>query len=400
MVIIDLHLHSKYSRATSKDLSFETLVKYAKIKGVDILGTGDFTHPEHIKSIKKLKEKDGLYYYKDFPFIITGEISLMYTQEKARKVHLVILVPNIETAEKINLWLDTIGRRDYDGRPIFGISCQEFTKKMLEISNEIEIIPAHIWTPWFGIFGSKSGFDSIKEAFGDQIKYIHAVETGLSSDPTMNWRLSQLDPFTILSFSDSHSYWPWRIGREATIIDSKGSLSYQSLIDAIRTNTIFGTIEVDPAYGMYHYDGHRNCNFSCSSQETKKLNKICPVCGDELTIGVEYRVEELADRPAGFIPKQAKKFYKLLPLHELISIFTSFGLASKKNWNIYNDLINKFQTEFNILLNIEKQELKDNKIPDKLIDLIMKNRIGNIKVIPGYDGVYGKPLLELQKKLI
>lgn len=399
MVIVDLHLHSKYSRATSKDLSFEKLMKYAKIKGVDVLGTGDFTHPEHIKAIKKLKPKDGLHYYGDFPFIITGEISLMYKQEKSRKVHLVVLVPNVEVAEKINAWLDTLGRRDYDGRPIFGISCEEFTKKIMEISGDIEVIPAHAWTPWFGVFGSKSGFDSLKEAFGEQIKHIHAIETGLSSDPSMNWRLSQLDDFTILSFSDSHSYWPWRIGREATIIDGKGNLSYKTIIDAIRTNTIEGTIEVDPFYGMYHYDGHRNCNFSSSPEETKKLNGICPVCGDPLTIGVEYRVNELADRPAGFISKNAKKFYKILPLHEIIGMFTGLGIASKKNWEIYNDLIDKFQNELNILINIEKKELIDNKVNEKLVDLVIKNRIGNIKVKPGYDGKYGEPVLELQKKL-
>lgn len=397
-MILDLHLHSKYARATSKDLSFEKLVKYARIKGVDMLGTGDFTHPEHIKEIKKLKDKNGIFYYKDFPFIITGEISLMYSQEKSRKVHLVILVPSIKVADEINSYLDTLGRRDYDGRPIFGISCIEFTKKMMEISKDIEIIPAHIWTPWFGVLGSKSGFDSIAEAFGDQVENIHAVETGLSSDPAMNWRLSQLDKFSIVSFSDSHSYWPWRIGREATLIDLK-EISYKNIISALRNNTIAGTIEVDPAYGMYHYDGHRNCNFSSSPVETKKLNGMCPICGDPLTIGVDYRVEELADRPAGFIPINAKKYYKVLPLHEIIALYTGTGIAAKKNWEIYNDLIEKFESEFKVLLSIEKRELLDSKINEKLVELIMKNRIGNIKVNPGYDGKYGEAVLEQQKKL-
>jgi len=397
-LFLDLHIHSKYSRATSKDLSFEKLVKYARIKGVDVLGTGDFTHPEQMKAIKKLKEKDGLYYYNSFPFMITGEISLMYTQEKSRKVHLVILVPNLETAERINSFLDTLGRRDYDGRPIFGISCEKFTEKMMEISKDIEIIPAHCWTPWFGIFGSKSGFNSLKEAFGLQIENIHAIETGLSSDPQMNWRLSQLDNFAILSFSDSHSFWPWRIGREATIINSN-KLSYNEIIKAIRENTIEGTVEVEPAYGMYHWDGHRNCNFSCSPEETKKLNGVCPVCGDLLTIGVEYRVEELADRDERFIPKNAKKVYKLLPLHEVIAMFTNTGIAAKKNWEIYNDLLEKFKSEFNILLNVDKKEFLNNNINEKLIELIMKNRSGHIKVKPGYDGKYGEPVLEEQKKL-
>ncbi|MFA6022994.1 MAG: endonuclease Q family protein [Candidatus Pacearchaeota archaeon] len=400
MIFLDLHMHSKYSRATSKDLSFEKLVKYAKIKGIDVLGTGDFTHPEHIKAIKKLKEKNGLYYYGAYPFMITGEISLMYPQGgKSRKVHLVLLVPSFEIAEKINSYLDTLGRRDYDGRPIFGISCEKFTEEMMKISCDIEVIPAHAWTPWFGIFGSKSGFDSLKEAFGEQIGNIHAIETGLSSDPAMNWRLSQLDDYAILSFSDSHSFWPWRMGREATIIDVKGNLSYKTIIDAIRTNAIEGTIEVEPAYGMYHWDGHRNCNFSCSPEETKKLNGICPKCGDPLTIGVEYRVEELADRPVGFISKNAKKVYKILPLHEIIAMFTLTGISAKKNWEIYNDLIEKFKNELNILLSVDKKEFLDNRVHEKLVELIMKNRSGHIKVKAGYDGTYGEPVLEEQKKL-
>ena len=300
MIIADLHIHSKYSRATSKQLSFENLAGYAKIKGIDVLGTGDFTHPEYFKEIKKLKEKNGIYYWNNFPFIITGEISLIYTQGRGRRVHLVLLVPNIETAEKINSFLDTLGRRDYDGRPIFKLSCIEFTKKMMEISKDIEIIPAHAYTPWFGVFGSKSGFDSLKEAFGEQIENIHAIETGLSSDPPMNWRIKELDNISILSFSDSHSFWPWRLGREATIFDlDKNNLSYGKIISAIRENKIAGTIEVDPAYGIYHWDGHRNCNFSCSPDESKKLKGICPVCSDLLTIGVDSRVEDWLKKIAG-----------------------------------------------------------------------------------------------------
>ncbi|HRZ85899.1 MAG TPA: endonuclease Q family protein [Candidatus Paceibacterota bacterium] len=399
-VIADLHIHSKYSRATSKDLSFENLVRNAKIKGINILGTGDFTHPKYFEEIKKLKEKDGIYYYKTFPFIITGEISLMYTQDKGRKVHIVILVPNIKIAEQINSFLDTLGRRDYDGRPIFNISCIEFTKKMMEISEDIELIPAHAWTPWFGIFGSKSGFNSLSEAFGDQIKNIHAIETGLSSDPEMNWILKELDNITIVSFSDSHSFWPWRLGREATILNIP-TITYKNIIESIRNNTIEGTIEVDPAYGMYHYDGHRNCNFSCSPEETKKLQGICPVCKDPLTIGVDFRINELAekDRNNNYKPKNAKAFYKVLPLHEIIALFTKSGIASKKNWEIYNELIQKFNNEFNILLNISKQEMLNEKISDNLVDLILKNREGKIKVKPGYDGVYGEAILEEQKKL-
>jgi len=403
VIFADLHLHSKYSRATSNQLNFENLVKYARIKGLNLLGTGDFTHPKHFKEIKKLEEKNGVYYYKNFPFIITGEISLIYSQEKGRRVHLVLLVPNIETAEKVNSYLDTVGRRDYDGRPIFKLSCIEFTKKMMEISKDIELIPAHIWTPWFGVFGSKSGFDSLKEAFGDQLENIHAIETGLSSDPQMNWRVKEIDNVTILSFSDSHSFWPWRLGREATIFNiDENNLNYNKIISAIRQNKIAGTVEVDPAYGIYHWDGHRNCSFSCSPKETKKLNGICPICHEPLTIGVESRVEDLAEKNRGELYKaeNAKKFYKVLPLHEIISLFTGLGLSSKANWEIYNSLIEKFDDEFNILLNISEQDMLKNGIKPRIIELIIKNRNGRIKVKPGFDGVYGVAVLDEQKRLL
>ncbi|MEM4625613.1 MAG: endonuclease Q family protein [Candidatus Pacearchaeota archaeon] len=400
VIIADLHLHSKYSKATSSQLNFDNLVKYARMKGIDLLGTGDFTHPEQMNNIRRMKEKMGVYYFNNFPFIISGEISLIYNHHKPRKVHLIVLVPNLMIADKINSFLDGLGRRDYDGRPIFGISCEKFTEEMMKISNEIEIIPAHIWTPWFGVFGSKSGFDSLKDAFGNQVNNIHAIETGLSSDPLMNWRLSQLDNLTILSFSDSHSFWPWRLGREATIFDvDNNSISYSRIIKSIRENNLIGTIEVDPAYGIYHYDGHRNCNFSCSPEETKRLNGICPVCKEPLTIGVDYRVNELADRPVGFVRENAKKFYKILPLHEVISLFTETGLNSKVNWELYYELINNFDNELNVLINVEKNKFYEKKINPRLIDLIIKNREGKIKIRPGYDGKYGEAILEEQTKL-
>jgi len=399
-VIADLHIHSKYSRATSNALSFENLVKYARIKGVGLLGTGDFTHPAWLNEIKKLREENGVYYFEDFPFIITGEISLIYTQEKGRRVHLVILVPSIEVAEKINNWLDTKGRRDYDGRPIFKISCRDFTAKMFEIDNMIEIIPSHAWTPWFGVFGSESGFNSLKEAFQDQEKNIHAIETGMSSDPEMNWHLSELNNKTIVSFSDLHSFWPWRLGREATIFNLDKVFTYKDIIEAIRENKIKATIETHPEYGKYHWDGHRLCNFSCSPQESKKLNNICPVCKKPLVIGVENRVEELTDQE---ISKHIarKPFYKILPLHELIALAKASTLASRKTWQVYNSLIEKFGNEFNILLNVSKTDLIKALPNDaQLIDLILNNRIGNIRIQPGFDGQYGIPLLkEKQEKL-
>jgi uncharacterized protein (TIGR00375 family) len=407
----DFHIHSRYSRACSTNLNFENLVKWAKIKGLNILGTGDFTHPLWLKEIKeKLTEKKGFYYYGDFPFIITGEISLIYTQEdpvgtnftdkirRGRRIHLVLLVPNIETAEKINSYLDTKGRRDYDGRPIFKIAGDEFVREIMKISKNIEIIPAHAWTPWFGIFGSMSGFDSLKECFKEQFENIHAIETGMSSDPEMNWRIKELEDKAIISFSDAHSFWPFRLGREATIF--KKVDSYSEIIEQIRKKTFIGTVETDPAYGKYHFDGHRNCNFSCSPAESKKINGICPVCKKPLTIGVDNRVEQLASFPQGFKSKNAKPYYKMLPLQEVISLFLGAAIETKGCWNLYNSLIENFGNEFNILLNISKEEFEVKDISEKLIDLILENREGKIKVKPGYDGEYGIAMVtEKQKKL-
>ncbi len=389
-VFADLHIHSRFSRACSKDITIANLEKWARIKGLGLLGTGDFSHPLWLKELKEnLTEKNGILYSKTgFKFLLTGEISLMYTQGRGRRVHLVLLIPNFETADKINEYLDKKGRRDYDGRPIFKISCEQFVKDMLEISKEIEVIPAHVWTPYFGVFGSKSGFDSLKEAFGEQEKNIHAIETGMSSDPEMNWHLSELNKRAIVSFSDSHSFWPWRIGREATILEKVES--YSDVLNSIRENKILGTIETDPGYGIYHFDGHKDCNFSSSPEETKKINGVCPVCGKSLTIGVANRIEEIKDQIIEE-NRNRKKYFTLLPLHELIAFSISSRLESKKTWEVYDALIAKFGNEFEILLNVKKEDL----LPElekntKLIQLILDNREGKIKVKPGYDGKYGE----------
>ncbi len=391
-LIADLHIHSRFSRACSSNITFENLVKWAKIKGIDLLGTGDFTHPLWLKEIKeKLSEKNGFYYYNDFPFIITGEISLIYTQQRGRRIHLVILVPNLEVAEKINSYLDTKGRRDYDGRPIFSISGEEFVKQMMNISDEIEIIPAHIWTPWFGLFGSISGFDSLRECFKEQLFNIHAIETGMSSDPEMNWRIKELEDKAIISFSDAHSFWPFRLGREATIFNKTDS--YSGIIEQIRNKSFIATIETEPAYGKYHWDGHRNCNFSCSPEESKKLNGICPVCKRPLTIGVDNRVEQLANHEKGFKLQNAKPFYKLLPLQEILSLALGTSMQSKGAWSVYNSLIKEFGNEFNILLNVPREEFINKNIDDKFTELIIRNRNEKIKVTPGFDGEYGKAMI-------
>lgn len=399
-IIADLHIHSRFSRACSKDITVENLEKWARVKGIGLLGTGDFTHPLWLKELReKLIEKDGVLYSKSgFKFILTGEISLMYTQGRGRRVHLVVLAPSFEVVDRINSYLDTKGRRDYDGRPIFKILCEDFVRDVRKIDERIEIIPAHIWTPYFGVFGSKSGYDSLKEAFGSQFENVHAIETGMSSDPEMNWKISELNDKAIVSFSDSHSFWPWRIGREATILEKADS--YDDVINSIRENKILGTIETDPAYGIYHYSGHKDCNFSCSPGECRKINYICPVCGKQLTIGVEDRVEELASQKPED-NKNQKQYYKVLPLHELIALVKASTLASKKTWLVYNNLIERFGNEFNVLLYSDEGELRRFLVNDGLLaDLIMKNKRGEIRVKPGYDGKYGEPVLsEKQAKL-
>lgn len=397
----DFHIHSRFARACSKDITLDKLEYYAKIKGLNILGTGDFTHPTHFKEISSMltEDENGILWSKNkFPFIWQTEISLMYTHnKKGRRIHHLVLAPNKEVVQQITKFLGKKGRLDYDGRPIFGISSIEFVESLINISKDIEIIPAHSWTPFFGILGSKSGYDSVDECFEEKAKYIHAIETGMSSDPPLNWRVSSLDKYNLVSFSDIHSYWPWRIGREATIFDCK--IAYKDIINAIRTGQdLKGTIETVPDYGRYHIDGHRNCNISLYPQESKELKGICPKCKRPLTLGVAYRVEELADRPKETIRKNAPKYYEIIPLTELIAaVYNIKQLHSKKVWEIYNKLIKHFNSEFNILLNISEQDLLK-VIDKKLADIIIKNRENKLKIKPGYDGVYGEIILEDAQK--
>lgn len=401
-IISDLHIHSRYSRACSKQLSIANLEKYAKIKGLNLLGTGDFQHPEWQKELKNKLIDDGSGIAKTktgFPFVYSTEVSLIYTDGRGRRIHLVALAPDRETVEQITEALGKKGRLDYDGRPIFKIPCPEFTEMMHSINKDIEVIPAHIWTPWFGLLGSMSGFDSIKEAFKDQAKHIHSIETGLSSDPPMNWRIKELENRQILSFSDSHSFWPWRIGREATIFDLK-KLTYADLLKAIRTGEgLKETIEFFPEEGKYHYDGHRNCRIVMSPKESIKHNKICPVCKKPLTIGVMSRVEELADQPEGHKPAAANPYKSLIPLSEIIAHGVGAGIATQKTWKVYNALMQEFGNEMNIVLEASEEKLKKT-VPEKIADLIIKNKNQKIEFQPGYDGEYGKPIFEGRKKEI
>ncbi len=407
-IIADLQIHSRHSRATSKDLTLTTLEKYARIKGITLLGTGDFQHPKWRQEIKaELTEDDrGILWSKTkFPFFWQTEISLMYTQDgKGRRIHHLIYAPNGEVAAQITEALGKRGRLDYDGRPIFGFSSIELVEMMRAISHDIEIVPSHAWTPWFGALGSNGGFDSLKQCFGEYEKHIHAIETGMSSDPPMNWRLSQLDGKQLISSSDAHSFWPWRLGREANLFDCE--YDAKEILKAIRTgNGLTGTIEVNPNYGKYHVDGHRNCNVVFEPKESRARNNICPKCKKKLTIGVLHRVEELADRPEGYVMPNAKKFYTLIPLTELIAARHNITLlGGKKVWEIYNSLINNFKNEFIILLETPEKELIK-VIDEKLTKLIIQNREGTLKVEPGYDGVYGKVIVDekteqkTQKKL-
>ncbi len=408
-IIADLQIHSRFARATSKNITLESLEKYARIKGIDLLGVGDFQHPEWRKEIDaELKEDDKeiLRSKTGFPFLWQTEISLMFSQGgKRRAVHLLIFAPNRKLADKITEFLGSKGRLDYDGRPIFGMTCKELVKSLKEIDDKIEIIPAHAFTPWFGVFGSDSGFNSLQECFEEETKHIFAIESGMSADPAMAWRLPEIasGKVNVVSFSDAHSFWPWRLGREASIFDfGEAELSYENIIKAIRTGQgLAGTIETPPEYGKYHYDGHRNCDFSCSPEETKKLNGICPVCGKQMTIGVDYRVEQIASEKKGFKPANAKEFYSIVPLHELIAFSLGSTMTSKKSWEAYNSLIKEFGSEFNILLNAKKERLISflSKNP-RLVELIMLGRENKLKIKPGYDGVYGEVMLqEKQGKL-
>ncbi|MEK6907093.1 MAG: endonuclease Q family protein [Nanoarchaeota archaeon] len=400
MIIADLQIHSRYARACSSQINIDNLEKWARIKGIDLLGTGDFQHPLWNKEIKEklTEDENGILRTKTgFPFLWQTEVSLMYSQDgKGRRVHHLIFSPNKEVSNQIIEALGKKGRLDYDGRPIFGFSSIELVDMMLSISKDIEIIPAHCMTPWFGLFGSKSGFDSIKECFQDKSKYIHAVETGISADPPMLWRLDE--NVNLVSFSDAHSFWPWRLGRECTVFDTK--LNYTEIINAIRTGQgLKETIEVNPAYGKYHYDGHRLCNINLSPKETRKLNGICPVCKKELTIGVEYRIEELAKQEYGYKTKNAKPFKSLIPLSELISAVYNYKQLSSKNvWQIYNKLIGRFGNEFNILLNAGEKDLLE-LADKKLVDIILLNREGKLKISPGFDGVYGTIILNQNETL-
>lgn len=394
----DGHVHSPFSRACSKNISLETLSKNAKLKGLNLLGSGDFTHSKWLTTLKsKLNEvgNSGIYQYDNFNFLLSTEICNMFESNGVqRKVHNLIFAENFEIVDQINEQLERYGNLESDGRPILNLSCAQMVEMLNNISNNIMIISAHYFTPWFGVLGSKSGFDSIKDCYEDQTKNIHALETGLSSDPAMAWKISWLDDFTLVSFSDAHSTNIWRLGREFSVFDLN-PLSYESLIGAIikkdQKRFLF-TGEFFPEEGKYHWTGHRNCNVSLHPKDAVKLNNKCPRCKRNLTVGVLQRVEELTDREEGFIPDNIIPFKSLLPLYEIISFVTGVNqLYSKKVIEEQNKLIDRFGNELNVLLNVNREELVK-VTSERIADAIIKVRDGKVKFDAGYDGVYGKPI--------
>ena len=402
-MIADLHIHSRFSMATSKEGTPENLDSWARKKGISLIGTGDFTHPVWREELKErfVSEGNGLYRLRDafvkeesrkFPgegtrFVVSGEISSIYKKNgKTRKVHNVILLPSLEAADAMAQRLEKIGNIHSDGRPILGLDSHDLLEMMLDVCPEGILIPAHIWTPHFSVLGAKSGFDSVEECFEELAPYIHALETGLSSDPAMNWRISKLDRYQLVSNSDAHS--PSKLGREANLLDI--DCSYEGLYRAIQTGEgLEGTVEFFPEEGKYHFDGHRKCGVSLSPVEAERLGGICPVCGKKLTMGVDHRVEQLADRAEGFVKKDGKKYESLVPLPEVISACMGYSTASKKVQGCFEQLIQTLGTEFDILRNVPSEDIKS-CAGERIAEGIENVRTGNVKRIPGYDGEYGK----------
>lgn len=373
------------------------LAKYAEIKGINIVGTGDILHPKWFSELKTslVLYDDGIYIPKNTQystlFILSVEINLIFkVDEKNKHIHHVLLMPNFDVADQMRTIFSKYGNLDIDGRPDVHLSPPELIDLVKSVSKDIFIFPAHIFTPWYSLFGAFSGFDSLEECYQDRVNEIKAIETGLSSDPPMNYRLSQLDNLLLLSNSDSHSPYPWRLGREANIFELE-KINYKSILDALRMgsrNKLIGTIEVPPELGKYHWTGHRRCNVSYPPDIAIKMKDTCPVCRRRMTIGVSERVELLADRPKPQFDGKPT-FHYLLPFHEILSRLYNIGsFYSKKLWSLYYKFVQPFGTELNLLLFAPEKKLKEN-LPVELFEVIINMRKNRINISPGYDGVYG-----------
>ncbi|MEX0617099.1 MAG: endonuclease Q family protein [Candidatus Woykebacteria bacterium] len=408
--VADLHLHSAYARATSKNLNFDTLSEWAKYKGINLLSSADFTHPVWFRETKEqLKESgNGLYKYKDTNFVLGSEISCIYSQGgKVRRIHCLLYFPDLKDVEEFNSLLGKRANLVADGRPIIGLSARDLLELALSVSDKAILIPAHAWTPWFSLYGSNSGFDSIEECFGDLSAYIYAIETGLSSDPAMNWRIKDLDKRSIVSFSDAHS--APKMGRELTIFDT--DFSYDGLLEALKSpkqaeNTderseakaLFGsrsaislTIEFFPEEGKYHFTGHRNCDVKHSPEETDKYGVICPVCKRKLTVGVMHRVNDLAEKDRGedFKPDSRPSYKMLVPLLEILSEALGASTASDRVRVEYTSLVNNFSNEMAVLLKATAADIAKISSNPRVAEGIDRVRRGDIAVDPGFDGVFG-----------
>ena len=413
--IADLHIHSRYSRAVSKDMVPESLYRWAQLKGITVVGTGDFTHPAWFAELQEKLEpaEPGLYRLKpelaapvdagipescraEVRFMLTTEISSIYKRhERTRKVHNLIFAPSLSAVANMTDKLARIGNLHSDGRPILGLDSEELLRIMLERAPEALFVPAHAWTPHFSVFGANSGFDSLEECFGDLSPHIHVIETGLSSDPPMNWRLSQLDGITLISNSDAHS--PGKLGREANVLN--GDLSFDGIKAAFTSGDpafFLGTIEFFPEEGKYHYDGHRNCQVRLSPEEARAHDDACPECGKPVTRGVMHRVEILADQPAGHRSRRALPYRSLVPLVELIAEVRGAGVNTKGVTEAYRQLLASLGHEFEILMNVPIADIEENG--GRLLAIaIQRMREGNVTIAPGYDGEYGTVCLLSQE---
>jgi len=388
--IADFHIHSKYSRATSRDMDVAHISEWAKLKGITLMGTGDFTHHLWLEELKNNLEDlgNGLFKHKDVYFVFTAEISSIYSKNgRTYRIHNMVVSPSIKTVDRINETLARHGNLASDGRPILGVDAAELAHIIFDIDENCMVIPGHIWTPWFSLFGSMSGFDRIEDCFEKETPKIFALETGLSSDPAMNWRLSALDRFSLISNSDSHS--PSKIGREANVFNC--DLSYTAIRDTLRTkdkSKFLYTIEFFPEEGKYHFDGHRVCDMRLSPDETRKNNGRCPKCGKPVTVGVMNRVEQLADRPQGYKPSSAIPFINLIPLEEIIAEAKGMSKTAQSVEKEYRAVLAKFGTEFEILNKIPKDDLLKGLAP-RVAEGILRVREGRVNIKAGYDGEYG-----------
>ena len=400
MYLADLHIHSRFSLATSRDCDLPHLDLWARRKGIGLLGTGDFTHPAWRSEIREqlLPAGEGVYVLRpqlrlpggpegEAPrFVLTGEVSCVYKRHgRTRRVHNLLLLPDLAAADALADRLEAVGNIRSDGRPILGLDSRDLLEMALEASPAAELIPAHIWTPHYSLFGAFTGFEGLEEAFGDLAGHIHAVETGLSSDPPMNWRLSALEGCTLVSHSDAHS--PQKLGREADLLDAERT--YPALLEAVRTGAGFaGTVEFFPEEGKYHLDGHRGCGVRLTPAETLALGGICPVCGKKVTLGVAHRVEALADRPEGYRPENARPFESLAPLPEVIAASTGLPAAGKRTAALYEALLKELGPEFFILREAALSDV-ERVAGDCVAEGLRRLRLGQVERQAGYDGAYG-----------